>query len=153
MSDLRLKSSLTMDEIENNFKDTDFFSGIMEGLEEALAHKNGKASAETIERKRSLPTVNVAAIRSSLSMTQKAFAEILGVSCRTVEAWECGKSTPETPTHTPAAPTPPSVMVLSHTSHHEKMLENAHRVTGPIDEHVGSFSSCSDLKRVMLQWH
>ena len=97
MSDLRLKSSLTMDEIENNFKDTDFFSGIMEGLEEALAHKNGKASTETIERKRSLPTVNVAAIRSSLSMTQKAFAEILGVSCRTVEAWECGKSTP-TPT-------------------------------------------------------
>lgn len=58
MSDLRLKSSLTMDEIENNFKDTDFFSGIMEGLEEALAHKNGKASAETLEREGSLSTVD-----------------------------------------------------------------------------------------------
>ncbi len=30
-------------------------------------------------------------------MTQKMFASVLGVSCRTVEAWECGKSNP-TPT-------------------------------------------------------
>ena len=39
MSDLRFKSSLSMEEIENNFKDVDFFEGIMEGLKEALAHK------------------------------------------------------------------------------------------------------------------
>lgn len=97
MSELKLKSSLTMDEIENNFKDTDFFSGVMEGLQEALAHKKGRQSSETISRKKSLPVVNVAEIRSSLSMTQKAFAKVLGVSCRTVEAWESGKSTP-TPT-------------------------------------------------------
>lgn len=97
MSELKLKSSLTMDEIENNFKDTDFFSGVMEGLQEALAHKKGGQSSETISRKKSLPVVNVAEIRSSLSMTQKAFAKVLGVSCRTVEAWESGKSTP-TPT-------------------------------------------------------
>ena len=97
MSDLRLKSSLTMEEVENNFKDIDFFSGIMDGLQEALAHKKGKAAAETFARKRSLPTINVVEIRTSLAMTQKSFAEILGVSCRTVEAWESGKSTP-TPT-------------------------------------------------------
>lgn len=97
MSELKLKSSLTMDEIENNFKDTDFFSGVMEGLQEALAHKKGRQSNETISRKKLLPVVNVAEIRSSLSMTQKAFAKVLGVSCRTVEAWESGKSTP-TPT-------------------------------------------------------
>ena len=48
-------------------------------------------------RKRSLPNVNVAEVRSGLSMTQRAFAELLGVSCRTVEAWEASKSTP-TPT-------------------------------------------------------
>ena len=97
MSDLRLQSSLSMEEVEENFKEVDFFSGVMEGLEEALAHKKGKASAETLARKRSLPVVNVCAIRSSLSMTQKDFAEILGVSRRTVEAWESGKNTP-TPT-------------------------------------------------------
>lgn len=97
MSDLRFESSLTMEEIENNFKDVDFFSGIMDGLNEALAYTKGKAAAETFARKRSLPVVNVAGLRSSLAMTQKTFAEILGVSCRTVEAWESGKSTP-TPT-------------------------------------------------------
>lgn len=31
-----LKSSLTMEEIENNFKDTDFFAEVMEGLGEVL---------------------------------------------------------------------------------------------------------------------
>ncbi len=32
--------------------------------------------------------------RSALNMTQKAFADVLGVSRPTVEAWESGKSTP-----------------------------------------------------------
>lgn len=97
MSDYTFKSSLTMEEIEKNFADMDFFSGLMEGLEEALAYSKGKASAETFVRKRSLPAVNVLHIRESLCMTQKAFAAVLGVSCRTVEAWESGKTNP-TPT-------------------------------------------------------
>ena len=33
MSELHFKSSLTIEEIENNFKDIDLFSGIIEGLE------------------------------------------------------------------------------------------------------------------------
>lgn len=97
MSELRFESSLSIEEIENNFKDVDFFSGIMDGLEEALAYTKGKAAADTFMRKRSLPAVNVVEVRSALAMTQKAFADLLGVSCRTVEAWESGKSTP-TPT-------------------------------------------------------
>lgn len=97
MADLRFNTSLSMDEIDNNFKNVDFFDGLMEGLAEALAYTKGKASAETIVRKNSLPTINVAEIRNSLAMTQKAFASLLGVSCRTVEAWETGRSNP-TPT-------------------------------------------------------
>lgn len=97
MSELRFKSSLSIEEIENNFKDVDFFEGIMEGLEESLSHAKGVPSTETITRKRALPNINVVEIRSSLDLTQRAFAEILGVSCRTVEAWESGRSTP-TPT-------------------------------------------------------
>lgn len=46
MSELHFKSSLPMEEIENNFKDIDFFSGIMEGLNEALAYSKGKTVAE-----------------------------------------------------------------------------------------------------------
>lgn len=36
MDEPSFRSSLTMDEIEENFKDVDLFSGIMEGLQEAL---------------------------------------------------------------------------------------------------------------------
>lgn len=97
MADLVFQSSLTMEEIEDNFKDVDFFSGIMEGLQEALAYEKGTAAAETFARKRLLPDVDVADIRKALSMTQRVFADVLGVSTRTVESWECGKTTP-TPT-------------------------------------------------------
>ena len=94
MSEIRFKSSLSIEQIEENFKDIDIFSGIMEGLNEALAYEKGKASAETYARKQSLPNVNVLEVRTSLDMTQKMFAHVLGVSCRTVEAWESGKTTP-----------------------------------------------------------
>ena len=97
MADLTFNSSLTNTEIEENFKDFDFFGELMTGLNEAIAYEKGTATAETFARKRSLPAVNVSEIRNSLSMTQKAFAMLLGVSTRTVEAWECGKSNP-TPT-------------------------------------------------------
>ncbi len=97
MSELVLKSTLSLEEIEENFKNVNFFEGVMDGLNEALAYEKGKATAETFSRKRSLPDVNVYEVRVSLGMTQKSFASVLGVSCRTVEAWECGKSTP-TPT-------------------------------------------------------
>ncbi len=97
MADKKFVSSLSDAEIKENFKDCDVFFGIRSGLEEALAFERGKAKAATIARKRSLPDVNVAATRKALSLSQKAFAAILGVSPRTVEAWEAGKSTP-TPT-------------------------------------------------------
>ncbi|MCD7845370.1 MAG: helix-turn-helix domain-containing protein [Oscillospiraceae bacterium] len=97
MAELRFESTLSPDEIDKNFEGVDVFSGIMDGLQEALAYKEGRASAETLARKRSLPVICVAEVRSSLSMTQREFANVLGVSCRTVEAWESGKSTP-TPT-------------------------------------------------------
>lgn len=90
-------SKLTQEEIDNNFKDFDFFGALADSLQEALDFEKGKSSAQTIARKKSLPNVNVCALRKELSMTQKSFASLLGVSPRTVEAWECGKSTP-TPT-------------------------------------------------------
>ena len=52
MSEKKFKSSLPMEEIENNFKDTNFFDGVMEGLEEALAYEKGTAKTETIARKK-----------------------------------------------------------------------------------------------------
>ena len=94
MADIILKSKLSNEEIEKNFKDTDFFGGIMSGLEEALAYEKGTAKAATYARKRSLPKINVAKTRKDLKLTQKSFAAVIGVSPRTVEAWESGKTTP-----------------------------------------------------------
>lgn len=98
MSDLlRFESSLPLNEIENNFNEFNFFSNLVAGLNEALAYEKGKASAETFARKSSLPAVDVFEIRTSLSMTQRSFATLLGVSIRTVESWESGRTNP-TPT-------------------------------------------------------
>ena len=87
-------SNLSEAEIKENFKGVDFFEGIMSGLEKALAYEKGNAKAATLARKRSLPEINVARTRKALNLTQKEFAAILGVSPRTVEAWEAGKSNP-----------------------------------------------------------
>jgi putative transcriptional regulator len=95
--ELTLQSNLSMQQIEDNFKNVDFFSGVMEGLEEALAYEKGSARAATRARKRELPNIDVASMRKDLELSQKSFASILGVSIRTVEAWETGRSNP-TPT-------------------------------------------------------
>lgn len=92
--DAVFKTSLSDEEIEKNFQNIDFFSGIMAGLEEAMAYEKGEAKAATFARKAALPNVDVVVIRTGLHMTQNAFANVLGVSKRTVEAWEAGKSTP-----------------------------------------------------------
>ena len=94
MAERAIISTLSDEEIKANFENIDFFSSIMSGLEEALAYEKGSAKAATIVRKRSLPDVDVAELRKSLNLTQKAFAKILGVSPRTVEAWESGRTTP-----------------------------------------------------------
>ena len=97
MTELTVNSVLSQEEIENNFRNTDVFFGIMAGLEEALAYEKGQAKAETYIRKRSLPDIDVAEMRKRFNLSQKSFAAILGVSVRTVEAWEAGRSNP-TPT-------------------------------------------------------
>lgn len=94
MDELCFQSTLSSEEIDKNFENTDFFSGIMAGLEEAVAYEKGSAKAATIARKRSLPDVDCCTVRKSLCVTQREFARILGVSPRTVESWEIGRSTP-----------------------------------------------------------
>ena len=94
MAELTFQSPLTDEQIAENFKNISFFDGLMNGLNEALAYEKGTAKAETYARKQSLPEVDVAKERAALNMTQKAFAALIGVSKRTVEASECGKCTP-----------------------------------------------------------
>ncbi len=52
MADLVLQSLLTMDEIEENFKDVDFFSEIKEGLQEVLDYEKGTAAVAVSAREK-----------------------------------------------------------------------------------------------------
>lgn len=77
------------------------YEGIMDGLKEAVAYKNGDRSRCRVSvRKALIPEYKAEDIirtRKALNMTQSAFALALGVSSRTVEAWEAGKNLPSGP--------------------------------------------------------
>lgn len=94
MTDFVYDSLLSEEQIEENFKEVDFFEELMNGLSKVLAFEKGSAKAETYARKRSLPEIDVAKERKAFNMTQKAFAALIGVSKRTVESWESGACTP-----------------------------------------------------------
>ncbi len=97
MTDTVYKSSLSSEEINKKFEDVSLFDGIMSGIEDILEYENGNSKTSAYMRKRSLPETDVAKVRNELNLTQKTFAVVLGVSQRTIEAWESGRSTP-TPT-------------------------------------------------------
>lgn len=97
MEDLILETSLTPEEIKENFKNFDLTATLEETLDEITAYQHGEEVPGLVVHERTLPDVDAVQIRKSLSMTQRAFAAVLGVSCRTVEAWESGRSNP-TPT-------------------------------------------------------
>lgn len=97
MNELRIETSLSMEEIEENTRNIDLLAGLQDTLEEIKAYQRGEEVPGLVVHERTLPDVDAAQVRKSLSLTQRAFAAILGVSCRTVEAWESGRSNP-TPT-------------------------------------------------------
>ena len=86
----------------------ELFDGIMQGLNEAVEYSSGRLPARTIKdgvirpaskKKAAAPlpeyTANeIKQIRSELEMTQSLFASFIGVSKKTVEAWERGTNKP-----------------------------------------------------------
>jgi putative transcriptional regulator len=74
------------------------YESIIQGLTEAVEYEKGNGKART-----SKCTVNPAPeftsqeikdIRLGFGMTQLTFAEVMGVSVKTVEAWEAGTNKP-----------------------------------------------------------
>ena len=59
MDDLILHTSLSMDEIENNFKDFNFFSAFTQSLEEAIRYEKGEPVPDTVVRYRAAPDAEV----------------------------------------------------------------------------------------------
>ena len=77
------------------------YDGIMQGLEEAVAYNKGKIKARTqtifISPVPDFEAVEIKNIRTRLGMTQVLFAGFMGVSSKTVEAWEAGRNMPDGP--------------------------------------------------------
>ena len=77
------------------------FDDLQEGLLQAIDYAKGKGPARTITY-RIDPVVElnkdqIREIRMQAQMTQNVFANYLGVSVKTVEAWERGRTHPTGP--------------------------------------------------------
>lgn len=75
------------------------FESIMTGLNEALDYvkgdtSKGRSQKVTVQPVPEFDAQSIKAIRKDLGMTQVVFASVIGVSKKTVEAWECGTNSP-----------------------------------------------------------
>lgn len=76
------------------------FESIMNGLNESLAYAKGDTSkarkmSVTVAELPQYHDKEIKQIREELNLTQKNFAFVLGVSPKTVEAWESGRNIPQ----------------------------------------------------------
>lgn len=75
------------------------FEDIKIGLEQALEYEKGNLKAKTttltIEPIERFRPEEIKTIRKKTGLTQVLFAKYMGVSVKTVEAWESGRNHPE----------------------------------------------------------
>ena len=74
------------------------FEDIKTGLNEAIEYENGNLNASTrtlsVTPIEAFTASEIKEIRKKAGMTQVLFAKYLGVSLKTVEAWEAGRNQP-----------------------------------------------------------
>ncbi|WP_397599289.1 helix-turn-helix domain-containing protein [Silvanigrella sp.] len=84
--------------IKKQKRNNEYFNEILSGLNEALDHAKGnkklKVTSVKIHPVQDMTAKEISKLREKLSFSQAIFAEFLGVSKKTVEAWEYGKSHP-----------------------------------------------------------
>lgn len=82
---------------------TTLFDDLKTGLEQAIDYEEGHGKAAvktyTIHPVKEYSNVEIRDIRMNSGMTQKVFAAYLGVSVKTVEAWERGRIHPTGPAY------------------------------------------------------
>jgi putative transcriptional regulator len=75
------------------------YKSIMQGLNEAVEYQQGRIKAQkvklTIKPVDIFNTEDIRQIRQRTGLSQVMFAGSLGVSPKTVEAWESGRNKPE----------------------------------------------------------
>ena len=78
------------------------YKSIVKGLEEAIEYEKGNLKSVKVSRIyiNEVPAYigkQIRDIRTKNNLTQMAFSKVLGVSKKTVEAWEAGKNIPSGP--------------------------------------------------------
>ena len=78
------------------------FNSILTGLNQALEYEKGllpsvKRRQVTISPLPQYRAEKIKSIRNTLNLSQMIFAEAIGVSIKTVEAWESGRNKPQGP--------------------------------------------------------
>ena len=79
------------------------FEDLREGLQEAILFEKGQGEGKKITYVitpiQKYSNVEIKAIRNRAGMTQSVFADYMGVSKKTVEAWELGRTHPTGPAY------------------------------------------------------
>lgn len=78
------------------------YGSIVKGLNEAIEYEKGTLKNVRKRKVRVIPIPNykgreIKKIRETLELTQTVFADLIGVSVKTVEAWEAGRNIPRGP--------------------------------------------------------
>lgn len=76
------------------------FKSIAAGLEEAIAHREGRLTEGVKVHTVEVDDVDVKALRNKLGMTQEGFASTFGLNVDTVKQWERGRRSPRGPERT-----------------------------------------------------
>ena len=79
------------------------FDDLTTGLQQAIDYEKGAGKAKTrtlmIDPVKRYSNDEIKAIRNKAGMTQAVFANYMGVSKKTVEAWELGRTHPTGPAY------------------------------------------------------
>jgi putative transcriptional regulator len=84
-------------------KNNKLFDSLNKGLNEAISFSKGDSNIKLKQTSISIPKLpnfkgkDIKNIRVKLHLTQSIFANTLGVSEKTVEAWESGRNVPQGP--------------------------------------------------------
>ena len=74
------------------------YESIIKGLNEAIDYEKGQGTAKvtkcTVNPVPNYEPAQIKELRLSLGMTQSTYSEVVGVSQKTVEAWEAGTNKP-----------------------------------------------------------
>jgi putative transcriptional regulator len=89
--------------MNKKYKEMTVGEGLITALEQAVDYEKGKKITGVTSRKISIAPLphykaqKIKKIRNMLGLSQSTFAYIMGVSKKTVEAWEAGRNEPQGP--------------------------------------------------------